>query len=276
MITSISRDHTELLGETLPEIAGEKAGIIKPDVPVVMAPQRPEVEEVISSIARQRGSDMVNVGREVVWRSLAHGEWGQKLLVRDFEKEYRVSMPLHRRPPAGERCHGHNGFERTAEKRDGDISDSDIVDGFADMSLAGPDGGAGASAACHRGWGAQRGLGAEAKGGAHEVLRVQKGSPGGRCVGGQERVQDIASELVPLAPTVILTKSRHMRAADPHAIADAFRRPDIIVETTESVKEALQRARELASEEDLVCVTGSLFVVGEAIEAVKRVPVEIY
>ena len=42
------------------------------------------------------------------------------------------------------------------------------------------------------------------------------------------------------------------------------------------MKEALQRARELAYEEDLVCVTGSLFVVGEAIEAVKRVPVEIY
>ena len=47
VITSISRDHTELLGETLPEIAGEKAGIIKEGVPVVVALQVPEVEEVI-------------------------------------------------------------------------------------------------------------------------------------------------------------------------------------------------------------------------------------
>ena len=55
VITSISRDHTELLGETLPEIAGEKAGIIKEGVPVVVAPQVPEVEEVIGSIALERG-----------------------------------------------------------------------------------------------------------------------------------------------------------------------------------------------------------------------------
>ena len=94
VITSISRDHTELLGETLPEIAGEKAGIIKEGVPVVVAPQVPEVEEVIGSIARERGSEMVNVGRESVWRALGDDDRGQSLLVRDFENEYRISMPL--------------------------------------------------------------------------------------------------------------------------------------------------------------------------------------
>ena len=41
-ITSLSLDHTYLLGETVAEIAFEKAGIIKPDVPVVSAPQAPE------------------------------------------------------------------------------------------------------------------------------------------------------------------------------------------------------------------------------------------
>ena len=95
-------------------------------------------------------------------------------------------------------------------------------------------------------------------------------------VSADKNVEDIASELTPLATRVVLTKSRHMRAADPSKIADAFRRPDIILETTGSVKEALDRALEAASEEDLVCITGSLFVVGEAIEAVKRVPVETY
>jgi dihydrofolate synthase/folylpolyglutamate synthase len=42
VITSISYDHTYLLGETLAEIAGEKAGIIKPGIPVVLAPQKDE------------------------------------------------------------------------------------------------------------------------------------------------------------------------------------------------------------------------------------------
>ena len=274
VITSISRDHTELLGETLPEIAGEKAGIIKPGIPVVMAPQKPEVEEVIGSIARERGSDMVNVGREVVWRSLEHGEWGQKLLVRDFENEYRVSMPL-----IGDHQQENAATAITAlsilRRKGWHISDSDIFDGFADVRWPGrmeelgrrpliiADG-------AHNGDSARRLREALTKYYKFEKVVLVVG------VSADKNVQDIASELVPLAPTVILTKSRHMRAAEPDTIAAAFTRPDIIVETTDSVKQALQRARNLASEDDLVCITGSLFVVGEAIEAVKRVPVETY
>ena len=62
-------------------------------------------------------------------------------------------------------------------------------------------------------------------------------------VSADKNVEEIASELLPLASTVILTKSRHMRAADPADIADAFTRPDIIVETTGSVKEALGKGQ---------------------------------
>lgn len=52
-ITSISLDHTQILGDTLEKIAGEKAGIIKPEVPVVMARQKPEVFGVIARQAEQ-------------------------------------------------------------------------------------------------------------------------------------------------------------------------------------------------------------------------------
>lgn len=274
VITSISRDHTELLGETLPEIAGEKAGIIKPGIPVVMARQRPEVEDVIGSIARQRGSDLVSVGREVVWRSTGYGDWGQSLLVRDFENEYRVSMPLvgdHQQENAATAITALN----VLREKGWHISDKDIVDGFADIRWPGrmeelgrrpliiADG-------AHNGDSARRLREALTKYYEFEKVVLVVG------VSTDKNVQDIASELVPLTPTVILTKSRHMRAAEPHAIAGAFSRPDIIIETSGSVKEALSRARHLASEEDLICVTGSLFVVGEAIEAVKRVSVEIY
>src|SRR5205823_3064167 len=51
IITPIDFDHEEWLGNTLAEIAGEKAGIIKPGVPVVSAPQPPEAEKVIRSRA---------------------------------------------------------------------------------------------------------------------------------------------------------------------------------------------------------------------------------
>ena len=274
VITSISRDHTELLGETLPEIAGEKAGIIKKGVPVVVAPQVPEVEEVIGAIARERGSEMVNVGRESVWRALGHDDRGQSLLVRDFENEYRISMPLlgdHQQENAATAIAALS----VLREKGWHISDADVLDGFADLRWPGrmeelgrrplviADG-------AHNGDSARRLREALLKYFEFRRAVLVVG------VSADKNVEDIASELLPLASTVILTKSRHMRAADPADIADAFTRPDIIVETTGSVKEALERAREIASEEDLICATGSLFVVGEAIEAVKRVPVETY
>ena len=56
IITSISRDHTEYLGETIPEIAGEKAGIIKPGVPVIYDGHNREAAEVIRQRAAELGS----------------------------------------------------------------------------------------------------------------------------------------------------------------------------------------------------------------------------
>ncbi len=56
VIVSISRDHTEYLGETIPEIAGEKAGIIKPGVPVAFDGRNAEAAEVIRAKAEQQGS----------------------------------------------------------------------------------------------------------------------------------------------------------------------------------------------------------------------------
>ena len=62
VITSISLDHTKQLGETVEEIAAEKAGIIKPGVPVLCGPLEPGPREVIAEIARQHGSRMSEAG----------------------------------------------------------------------------------------------------------------------------------------------------------------------------------------------------------------------
>jgi dihydrofolate synthase/folylpolyglutamate synthase len=59
VITPVDRDHTHLLGATPAEIAREKGGIIKPGVPVVLAPQAPEVRRVLEHMAAERGSPVV-------------------------------------------------------------------------------------------------------------------------------------------------------------------------------------------------------------------------
>lgn len=58
VITSIDYDHMAWLGDTLTAIAGEKAGIIKPGVPVVSAPQDPEAAAVLARVAGERGSPL--------------------------------------------------------------------------------------------------------------------------------------------------------------------------------------------------------------------------
>ncbi|NBJ16778.1 MAG: bifunctional folylpolyglutamate synthase/dihydrofolate synthase [Dehalobacter sp. 4CP] len=68
VLTSIGMDHMDYLGDTLQAITGVKAGIIKDGVPVVTSSDKPEVLKVIEDRAAQKGSRMIEVGRDVHWR----------------------------------------------------------------------------------------------------------------------------------------------------------------------------------------------------------------
>jgi dihydrofolate synthase/folylpolyglutamate synthase len=63
-ITSISYDHMEVLGHTLAEIAREKAGIIKPSVPILTSARAPEALETIARMAAERGAPLTRIGPE--------------------------------------------------------------------------------------------------------------------------------------------------------------------------------------------------------------------
>ncbi len=69
VITSISRDHTALLGQTTTEIAAEKGGIIKPGVPVISGVDDEDAQRVIAEIAAEQGTKVYCLGREfnIAW-----------------------------------------------------------------------------------------------------------------------------------------------------------------------------------------------------------------
>jgi dihydrofolate synthase/folylpolyglutamate synthase len=69
-IANISYDHTAILGETLTQIAGEKAGILKRGVPVVLAPQLPEATRTIMECAAAAGAPVETVGAEIAFGEL--------------------------------------------------------------------------------------------------------------------------------------------------------------------------------------------------------------
>jgi len=76
VITSISFDHMKQLGNTLSEIAREKAGIIKPGVPVISGVEQPEPRAVIAEIARQHGCRVIQMGEDFKYRYTYSAEMG--------------------------------------------------------------------------------------------------------------------------------------------------------------------------------------------------------
>ncbi len=94
VITSLSYDHMAVLGNTLALIAGEKAGIIKPNVPVVSALQKDEALKVLMRIAKERCAPFTLVGRDVVFEPLSHSLDGQSLRVSTNKDALTLTMPL--------------------------------------------------------------------------------------------------------------------------------------------------------------------------------------
>lgn len=106
IITSLSFDHTSWLGNSLPEIAAEKAGIIKPGVPVVSHFQPAEAMAVIERIARERHAPLVISGRHWRWtpgtvtmekqsfqvKQVSRTRTSQNPFVNDLEGWYEIQL----------------------------------------------------------------------------------------------------------------------------------------------------------------------------------------
>ena len=97
IITSLSLDHTYLLGDTLSDIAREKGGIIKQGIPVVSAPQKQEAISVLETIAAERNAPLTVVGREWQWKEGQRLQDKQTLTIKRlggsaFDGEYEVAL----------------------------------------------------------------------------------------------------------------------------------------------------------------------------------------
>ncbi len=95
VITSLSYDHMAVLGNTLAKIAGEKAGIIKPGIPVVSAPQTEEALDVLERVAKEKGCPFILVGKDVTFERLTSSLEGQSLRLSDLQPStLNLQLPL--------------------------------------------------------------------------------------------------------------------------------------------------------------------------------------
>jgi dihydrofolate synthase/folylpolyglutamate synthase len=260
VITSISRDHEEYLGKGLARIAGEKAGIIKPGVPVVCGCEKGVARSVIERRARAVRAPFRAVFDRPSGFRAAKGEAGYRFLYDSGQRVYLF------RPGLSGYHQGRNAAVAVAAAEI--VSDAwrplepagivagierahwpgrlELVSRRPDVLLDG----------CHNEEGAAalaRYLGDFVPGRPVLVFAASADKP----------FQKMAALLFPSAARIILTRFPSARALDPARMREALRSVKAEMSVEPDPRQAVQEAVRLAGREGTVVVAGSLFLVGE-------------
>lgn len=263
LLTSISYDHTEVLGDTLTKIAGEKSGIIKPGCVVISHPQVEEVDRVIRETCREKGVKLIRIGKDVNRKSLGFDFGHQEIEVNGRLDTYRFSVPLLGAYQLDNAAAAIAAIEILIEKGY-PVPKGAVTKGMAEVDFPGRmqivgrrpfivlDGG--------HNPGAARSL---------TIALRQYFNPASYILvigaSSDKDISGVVKELASVFNKVITTRADNPRCASPQKLAEEFAGYGIKARVTDSIPAALEQAKQIASEEDLICVTGSLFVVGEAL-----------
>ena len=267
-ITSLSYEHTDLLGHTLSLIAFEKAGIIKPGVPVVVGPQAPEAMAVLETVAAESGVQLwrVGEGEDAHWRWAVREATpaGVRLDITGPEDAYEdLWVPLagyHQAANAAVAVallHTLDSVPTPATIRQG-LARAYWPGRLESVSL-------------------QPHIVVDSAHNRHSAEQLQAALalfPNKRLIllfgaSSDKDIHGMLEVLGPEAAVVIVTRSFHPRASDPSELADLARSvlPHTPVYVTANVPDALRLAGDLAGPNDLVLVTGSIFVVADVRES---------
>ena len=277
VITSISRDHTRLLGSELDEIAREKAGIIKPGVPLVCGVEQAEAVEAIEDVADRVGAEVWQLGREI---QLEYNPSKHVARVSTPCRSWpQISVPLPGRHQAANTALAAAAIDLAEQAQPGKMTiaaeaASEAIGGLkwpVRIETIGHNPTVIVDAAHN--WAS---LGALINTLETDHAAVSDSSRR-VLIFATSRDKDVDGSLRRLLPhfdTVILTQFQDNPRAVP--IATLHRRVrelfDAPVHATTDPASAWHLARKLAGRDDLVCVTGSFFIAAEIRELVLDLP----
>jgi dihydrofolate synthase/folylpolyglutamate synthase len=280
VITSLSYDHTHLLGNTLAEIAFEKAGIIKPDIPVVSSPQEGEAMRVLLDVTRERNAPLTLIGRDWHFAPRSHDLDGQSFYLWSAREQTQMDEMLDR---SGEPQWMPMRYEipllgyhqvinavtavaalRILKDRGWNIPESAIAEGLQKVRWDGR------FQVLNR---APLVLvdSAHNRDSARRLRNALDDYIPGRQVVllfGASDDKDIAGMLDELAPRIlrmVATQSTHPRAADPERVAALARERGLPAEVVVDPAQGLERGLELAGSDGVLLSAGSLFVAGSVL-----------
>lgn len=262
VFTPIGLEHTEILGDTVQQIAADKAGILRPGVHAVMGLQRESAAEVLRAACVERGATLVEVASACQLALGRSGLDGQELRLRTPLAEYQVKLPLVGRFQAENAATAILGMEQligagvpfapeSAAAGLAEVRWPGRVEVLKRSPLVVVDG-------AHSPDSARR---------LAQTVREELSHRGFYLVVGASNDKDlaaIAAPFAPLDPTVIATAAHHPRAAPAATVGQAFQEAGMMVRLAPDVPAALDAALGEAASGDLILATGSLFVAAEA------------
>ncbi len=258
IITNISLEHREYLGNDVKSIAREKGGIIKEGGVCITAATGRNVVDTLQDICLQRDATLYRVGKDIKVRRSAQGSFSYY----GIHKCYRgLTLSLIGGHQIANAALALAAVDLLAGKGL-TVGDASVIEGLRDVR-----------------WEGRLELIARAP----RILIDGAHNPAGIAtlctaltsefsyrkliiVFGALRDKDYAGmlrRLLPLADRLILTRPQEERAAQPQDLLTVIGSCPKHIEVIGDSREALNRARSLAGDDDLICVTGSLYLVGE-------------
>ena len=268
-LTNIGLEHTQVLGDTIDAIAFEKAGIIKPNVPVVTTAQKPEALAVFRSVVAERGTTLIEINKDFQVTPLSSSLEGQTFHYQsDCLTLQNVSISLL----------GPHQIRNAAlaiavrERLPGPMNEDAMRRGlhatrwpgrlevFSRHPLVVVDG-------------AHNIDGIKALSAALDTILAGRRLKLVLGILGDKAVDEILSLIVPLASAgLIVTKPDNPRASNPEGVAMLARRyTDQPVVVEEAITGAVSRALAETADDEALCVSGSLYTISEAREFLKKI-----
>ena len=263
VITRIDFDHENFLGHSLKEIAGEKAGILKREVPAIVGEQRPEALEVILTRADQLRCPVVETTRafQITQESSQNGFFRARITELSSGDSFDIAPSL---PGCFQLQNALNALAaaRYLAKRGFRISANNITEGISKTTWPGRLEKLQSSPDVYLD-------GAHNPGAARELARFLEESFAHRKIWmiygalRDKAVDEVAGQLFPHAADVIFTEPRTSRAISAPRLAEIASHHASSFTVISSAEQALDQALVQAAPDDAIFITGSLYLVGQ-------------
>ena len=258
IITNVSLEHQNILGNKIEDIAFEKAGIIKYGVPVITGATSKTLD-IIKKVAKEKNSNVIVVNYNS-WKKINGGVDWQEFLIYGLLKDYNVKTSM-----AG-KFQGENialslvSLE-TLQINGLYITDKSITEGIEKTTNPGRMEIAGFEPLI-------------LLDGAHNIagMKSLKKTLGEDFVYerlilvlgilSDKNIQKMLDIITSIADSIIVTKSHNKRACSPSKLKEMIGKKEVVVK--DKISDAIGYAKKVAKKQDLICITGSLFTVGEA------------